>query len=294
MRVIHTETETKFITLKNDRALAYAEFGDPGGRPVLFFHGMPGSRFFRPPDEITTRLRVRLICMDRPGYGESTFQPGRSILDWPGDMAQLADHLGIEKFCIAGHSGGGPYVAACAFAFPDHIISAAVISGTGPVNSPGGTLGMSSTSKFGITLGRFIPWPLWQVMVWVFYLRRAQDPAADMERGNGIRPMADDEQLRKPEVREDCLRSEIEAFRPGLRGLAWDAHLLTLPWGFPLEKIHIPFHLWHGTEDDQAPVAMARYIAGKIPGGKITIFENEAHLALFSHWEEILKGLIKE
>jgi pimeloyl-ACP methyl ester carboxylesterase len=280
--------------LKDGRTLAYAEYGVTDGTPVFFFHGMPGSRFFRPPDEITARLRVRLICMDRPGYGASTFQLGRHILDWPVDIAQLADHLGIDKFAVAGHSGGGPYVAACAYAIPDRLTAAAILSGAGPIDSSDGTLGMSAANKFGIRVGRFIPWPLWQALIWMFYQRRAMDPAADMDRGDGIRPPADDEQIHKPDVREACLLSEVEAFRPGLRGLAWDARLLTRHWGFPLEDIRIPVHLWHGTEDDQVPISMAHYIAGKIPGCKITICENEAHLALFPHWEEILTQLISE
>ena len=284
----------KTLHLKDGRTLAYAKYGVSDGTPVFFFHGMPGSRFFRPPDEITARLQVRLICMDRPGYGASTFQRGRRILDWPGDITQLADHLGIGKFSVAGHSGGGPYVAACAYALPDRLTAAAMLSGAGPIDSPKDTLGMSAVNKFGIKVGRFIPWLLWQALIWVFYHRRARNPAADMERGDGIRPPADDEQIHKPEVWEACLRSEVEAFRPGLRGLAWDAHLLARPWGFPLENIRVPIHLWHGTEDDQVPISMARFIAGKIPGSKITICENEAHLALFPHWEEILTQLISE
>ena len=126
------------------------------------------------------------------------------------------------------------------------------------------------------------------------YQRRARNPAADMERGNGFRPKADDEQLCKAEVREACLCSELEAFRPGLRGLTWDARLLTRPWGFPLEDIRIPVHVWQGTEDDQVPPGVARYIAATIPGGKVTLCENEAHLLLFPHWEEILSQLIQE
>lgn len=284
----------KTLHLKDGRTLAYTEYGDPGGTPVFFFHGMPGSRFFHPPDQITARLQVRLICMDRPGYGESTFQPGRRILDWPGDIAQLADHLGINEFSVTGHSGGGPYVAVCAYALPERINAAAILSGAGPIDWPGGTRGMSATYKFGVGVGRFIPWPLWQALVWVFYHCRAKNPAADMDRGNGIRPLADDELLCNPEVRETCLRSEVEAFRPGLCGMAWDARLLTHPWGFPLDDIRVPFQLWHGTEDDQVPVSMAQYIAGKIPGSKITVCENEGHLALFSHWEDILIQLITE
>lgn len=282
------------ITLSDGRLLAYAEYGHPRGKPVFFFHGTPGSRFFRPPDEITARLGVRLICLDRPGYGESTFQPGRCILDWPEDIAQLANYLCIEKFAVAGHSGGGPYVSACAVALANRVTAAAILSGAGPLDTPDITRGMSATNKFGLTIGPFIPWPLWRALIWVFYHRRADDPAADIDRVTGHRPQADEKQVQRPEVREACILSEVEAFRPGLRGLAWDTRLLTRPWGFRLEDIHVPVYLWHGTDDDQATIAMARYVAGKIPGCKITICENEAHLLLFPHWEEILTQLILE
>ncbi len=93
--------------LSDGRVLAYEQYGDADGRPVFFFHGTPGSRLFHPPDEVTRRTGVRLICVDRPGYGGSTFQPGRQILDWPADIAALADALGLRTFAVAGHSGEG-------------------------------------------------------------------------------------------------------------------------------------------------------------------------------------------
>jgi pimeloyl-ACP methyl ester carboxylesterase len=86
----------------------------------------------------------------------------------------------------------------------------------------------------------------------------------------------------------------VEAFRPGLRGLAWDTRLLTRSWGFRLEDIRVPVFLWHGTADNLTTVAMASYVADKIPGCKTTFCENEAHLLLFPRWEEILTQLILE
>jgi pimeloyl-ACP methyl ester carboxylesterase len=207
------------IKLPDGRFLAFSEYGNPNGKPVFFFHRMPGSRFFRPADVSTTRLGVRLICVDRPGYGESTFQPGRRILNWPQDIAHLANSLGIQQFYLAGHSGGGPYALACAFALPKRVIAVTVLSGAGPIDTPNIGGGMSVTNRFGLTVGRFIPWPLWQTIVWVVYHRRAADPAADIDRGTGNRPIADEEQLRNPEAREACVRSEVEAFRHGLRGM---------------------------------------------------------------------------
>ncbi|MEW6094629.1 MAG: alpha/beta hydrolase, partial [Chloroflexota bacterium] len=199
------------FTLLNGQTLGYAEYGDLRGKPVFFFHGTPGSRFFRPYDEITARLGVRLICVERPGYGESTFQPGRRILDWPNDIAQLADALGLEKFAVAGHSGGGPYVEACAYALPDRVTAAAVLCGAGPMNTTNATQGMTALNKFGLTVGRYIPWPLWRGLIWFFFHKRAEDPSADIDRLTGRRPLADEEQISRPEVREACIQSEVEA-----------------------------------------------------------------------------------
>jgi pimeloyl-ACP methyl ester carboxylesterase len=282
------------ILLSDGRTLAYAGYGDSHGKPVLFFHGTPGSRFFRPPDEITSKHGVYLICVDRPGYGCSTFQPGRRILDWTGDIVQLADSLGVDKFYVSGHSGGGPYTLACAYALPELVRAASVLCGAGPSDAPGIHEGMSPTNKFGLRVGRFLPWPLWQVLVWFIFHRRAANPAAELARGNGHRPCADDELLRISEVREACVQSELEAFRPGMRGLAWDTLLLTRPWGFTLENIRVPVFLWHGSEDDQATPGMARYMSETIPGCKPTSCEGEAHLLLFPHWDEILTQLLSE
>jgi pimeloyl-ACP methyl ester carboxylesterase len=237
---------------------------------------------------------VRLITVDRPGYGLSTFQPGRRLLDWPGDIAQLADHLGLRKFAVAGHSGGGPYVAACAYKLPDRVTAAAALSSAGPVEAPGATLGMSAINRAGFTYGRFLPWPFWRLLIWIIYHRKRDNPAAAMDRETGHRPSADDVQISRPEVRKICLLSEIEAFRPGLRGFAWDARLLTKTWGFRLDKIVLPFYLWHGTADNLTSVAMANYMTRQIPLAHLCLCEGEGHLLLFQHWEEILTKLITE
>ncbi len=280
------------LTLSDGRSLAYAEYGDPRGIPVFFFHGTPGSRSFRPPDEITAKLGVRLICVERPGYGDSTFQPNRRLLDWPKDIAALADSLGIHKFAVIGHSGGGPHTLACAFALPERVTAAAVISGAGPVDAPGATDGMTPLNWFGFKFGRYIPWPLGRVLTWWFFRERAADPAKFMDRDNGRRPPADDEVLSDPEIRAVCVQSETEAFRHGLLAFSWDARLITCPWGFSLNEIKVPVQLWHGTADDSTSIRMARYMADKIPNCKLIVCEDEGHMLLIPHWEEILAALL--
>jgi pimeloyl-ACP methyl ester carboxylesterase len=282
------------ITLSDSRSLAYAEYGDPHGLPVFFFHGTPGSRFFRPADEITRKMGVRLITADRPGYGLSTFQPGRRILDWPSDIAELADHLGINRFAVAGHSGGGPYVMACAVALPGRVSAAALAAAAGPVDATAATLGMSLVNKLGFKFGRYAPWPVFRLLIWLIYDKRRADPAASMDRENGRRPAADDLQLLQPAVRAACIESETEAFRPGMRGFAWDARLITRDWGFKLDKVLAPVTVWHGSADDLTSTAMARCMADGIPNAHLRLCENEAHLLLFPHWEEILTQLTSE
>jgi len=279
------------LLLPDGRTLAYAGYGDPKGKPVFFFHGMPGSRFFRPPDEITSRLGVRLITVDRPGYGRSSFQPGRRIPDWPGDIARLADALDLERFAVAGHSGGGPYVLACAWQLPERVKSAAVLCGAGPVEAPGVLDGVKGLVRFGLQFGRYFPWPIWRLLVWFAYHRRAADPAAVQAEETGSRPPADEKLMRRPEVREACRISEVEAFRQGLRGMAWEARLLARPWGFDLAGIRVPVLLWHSDDDATAPVGMGHAVAARIPGCRATICPGEGHLLLFPHWEEILAAL---
>jgi pimeloyl-ACP methyl ester carboxylesterase len=231
--------------------------------------------------------------VDRPGYGESTFQPGRRILDLSGDISQLADHLGIDSFAVAGHSGGGPYALVCAHQLPGRVCKAAVLSGAGQVDAQGATLGMTPLNWFGFKFGQYIPWPLGRLIAWIVFHERCADPAKALDHETGHRPPADDKLMAKLEIRQICLESELEAFRPGMLGFAWDIRLITRPWGFRLEDILVPVYLWHGTSDNLTSIPMARNIASRIPNCKITICENEAHLLLFPHWEEILTQLSK-
>lgn len=107
------QSKNTFITLRDGRRLAYSEYGDPEGKPIFYFHGFPGSH--HEVEYLGTAigaLHLRIIAPDRPGFGVSDFQPGRKFGDWPSDVIELADALGIKEFAVLGASGGGPYVLA--------------------------------------------------------------------------------------------------------------------------------------------------------------------------------------
>src|SRR3954470_5422757 len=103
------------IELPDGRTLAYAEWGDPQGRTIIACHGTPGCRLNRHPNqELVRSTGARVITFDRAGYGQSTRNPGRRVVDVVGDATALADHLGLDRFAVSGGSGGGPHALAIA------------------------------------------------------------------------------------------------------------------------------------------------------------------------------------
>src|ERR671917_2435372 len=126
------------IRLPDGRALAYAEYGDPAGRVVLGCHGSPSSRLERHVEdpEDYRRWGVRLVVPDRPGFGRSDPQPGRRVTDWPGEVPQLLDSLGSDRFAALSLSGGAAYALACAHAMPDRVTTVGILGGAPPPDVP--------------------------------------------------------------------------------------------------------------------------------------------------------------
>ncbi len=142
------ERENNILILPDGRRLGYAEYGDPEGWPLMFFHGTPGSRVmarFAAPK--AREMGVRLIAPERPGFGLSDFKPQRQLLDWAEDVRELAEVLNLERFAVAGVSGGGPYVAACAWKMPARLSRRRDHQRFGPVGPPPGEIGVEFTSS---------------------------------------------------------------------------------------------------------------------------------------------------
>ncbi len=281
-----------FITLPGGRRLAYAEYGDPNGKPLFLFHGFPGSRFFRPPlDGLTAAKHVRLITVDRPGYGGSDFQPGRRIVDWPADVSRLADHLRLKRFAVSGHSGGGPYLLACARFIPDRLTAAGMLSGMGPIESVGPRDKLRPLFRFGFVFGRRLPWPVFRLLVYILMAEDGRHPENTVHPNRPNPADPDNAMLAMPGGFEVCRASNVEALRPGLLGHAWEAFNLLRPWGFNLQDISMPVDLWHGTLDEYTPIAMGRAVARLVPNCRGRFLEGEGHLLLFKHWGEMLDAL---
>lgn len=268
------------IKLRDGRRLGYAEWGPADGFPILGFLGTPLSRLAHLGDDAPEAAGVRLILVDRPGYGRSDFQPGRTLLDWPRVVAELADALGLASFAVFGMSGGGPHAAACGYALSDRV------SVVGLVSSPG---------------------PVWDRPLLRYSLPPHRQPLIELAAGDrevAARVLLDDcraELDRVARGEEQADGSVDPALRQRLRAATLEATpegyaqdlliLFVTPWGFAPEEISVPTSIWHGDRDAAVPLDVARFFARSIPASSLTVVPGAGHLVLWSHTREILAAL---
>lgn len=278
--------------LKDGRYLGYREFGDPAGHPVFLFHGIPGSRCGAGviADQAAER-GVRVIGVDRPGIGLSTFQPNRSFLDWPSDVKELADSLGLDRFGVVGNSGGSAYVAACATLIPERLNFAGIISGMGPIDVPEwqAELRLPRTRRLLIAIAQRSPRLACRLAAPL--LVRELDPTREgaLERMKSIMAPADRLLLDQPHVARAVLHDAAEAIKQGPIGVTWDMMLYARPWGFRLEDIKTLVHVWHGEADITVPPIFGRTIAAALPRCRATFWPGEGHLMAVSRAGQIIE-----
>ncbi|HSG16918.1 MAG TPA: alpha/beta hydrolase [Anaerolineae bacterium] len=284
------ERMNRQIKLKDGRMLGYAEYGAAEGKPILCFHGFPGSRLdglIFDPDDLATEMGARLIVADRPGMGLSDFKSGRQFLEWPDDVTELADALNINRFAVLAASGGGPYGHACAYKIPEQLTATAIVCGMGPSEAPGAREGGAWTYPGKPSLIRRL-----LLILTVRGLRSAPDrfetQMLEMVSEPDRRLMVD-----RPELVTLTLESLQEALRSGIGGIHHEAGLYTRPWGFQLQDIDAEVHLWHGEQDNNVPVSVGRYVAGALPNCSATILADEGHFSILrDQVPEILKVLL--
>lgn len=268
--------------------LGYAEYGERTAWPILLFQGTPTSRL--PHNPLESGTPARIVVAERPGFGRSDFLPGRSLLDWPRDVLELADHLGLDRFSVVGVSGGAPHALACGARIADRIARLGVVSGMGPLDAPGSTGGMAAQRKTGAFVARHAPFLLRPI----FWATRnpARNPERFVQRFSEGFSEADRALLANPAIAGLRARSYAEATRRGVRGFAWEVALLARPWGFSLSDVDCDVRLWHGKSDASTPVAMARHVAAALPRCRARYLPGEGHFVAARHWEEIVADLV--
>jgi pimeloyl-ACP methyl ester carboxylesterase len=276
--------------LSDGRALGYSEWGDPDGTPVLGFLGTSLSWLAHLGDEAPCAAGVRLIIVDRPGYGLSDFQPQRTLLDWPADVTELADVLDIDRFGVFGMSGGGPHAAACGYALPDRVTTVGLVSSPAPVwDRPELRFSAPPHRHELIELAERDPG---LVASRLLEDCRAELESMTQESRNGGGPPADQAVMADPEVRARFEAARLETVARGPEGYAHDLFLLFVaPWGFRPEEIEVPTEIWQGEADEAVSPKIAEFFAETIPDSRLNMVTGGGHLLLWSHTEAIIRSL---
>lgn len=314
------QRENQICQLPDGRVLGFAEYGVPAGTPLLFFHGFPSSRLEGyAADGLARHRNVRLLCIDRPGFGLSTPQPGRSILDWAADVENFAHGVGLSRFAVIGGSGGGPYALACAHALPRDMLSAVGLFASGPpwaagahhmsvarrwarwmaLNMPGALAallqGLVSSTRWVLNVGFVSRW-LENVLG-----KQAEKSAAEHPELHGLETAESDGSVKTErtdkERKDDLIRMMLEApYAQGTKATVDETLLLSAPdWGFRLEDVEYnKVQIWHGVEDKNAPIAAIRYLAERVPHAELHELEGDSHYTMFKHLDNAMKEVIED
>jgi pimeloyl-ACP methyl ester carboxylesterase len=265
--------------LADGRTLAYLDLGDPDGRVVVSNHGGLSSRLdVLPAHDAALAAGVRLISPDRPGIGRSTRQPGRTLLDWPGDVAQLAAHLGADRFSVMGWSLGGPYAAACAHVLAPRVTGAALIASPIPCTWDDEGDHLNRMDRVFLELSGKAA-PVDRTLFALLRLSAHRAPKAFAKRSG---------------VTGDLATEVPAAVAEGLvdtAGVVDDYRVFRAPWGFEPDDLTVPVHLWQGDADELVPPSWGRRLADAIPGSQLTVVAGASHFLWYDHWTDIFDAL---
>ena len=292
------EGDQLVIELPGGGSLGYAGFGDPDGVPCFAFHGqsssrlMPGWMF---PPELLTAAGVRMIGVDRSGYGLSTVDSAAHFADWPRAVGALADHLGLGRFAVMAHSLGSAYALACGPALGDRLAVIVIASGMGPLR-PGERFhsGNRVEDLYWRLARRQAGWllnPLCRLSG-TMVLRSARGDPQRFAQGMTRRlPEADrltaQRMLTRSGAQSALIADLRESYRQGTTALAADLLRYSRPWGFRLDEVAIMVHLWHGEQDPKVPITVARQVAASLPRAQAH-FGDGGHLMACDHAGDIL------
>lgn len=256
---------------------------------ILHANGGPGSRLEGKIFDMAAKRRgYRIIVVDRPGMGESTYLKNRRILDYPDDISELADFLNIDRFGVTGWSGGGAHTTVCAWKIPERLLFNLTFGGyTNFAEMPGaGKYLKSKMDQTSVGLSKSHP-KLFQFFFSLMNITEKVMPesyykAVLQELCDSDREIAADSKFK-----ELFLEEEREAFKNGSKGVTTDAAVHYVDWGFSLKDIKMKIHVFHGTEDTLVPVEYGKHIAENVPGCVLHLMVGEGHLFPFKHQDLI-------
>ena len=268
---MHVE-DRAVVTVGDGRRLSFDVSGREDGPAVMYFHGAGDSRLARPPgDDLVREAGMRLVSVDRPGYGGSDPAPGRTLLSWADDAAALADTLAIDDFAVLGWSAGGAYALACASAMPARVSSCAVYGSVVPTSMPGYDEGLDDLARRIKAGAQERPDELREV------LRAFASNPVEFALGIIRGEEGGDDVLADGAVLAQLTANALEAFAQGADAMTDDYLLLYAPWQFALDTVRCPVTVASGELDRFSPPAWGQWLADQLPAGRFKAFQGRNH-----------------
>jgi pimeloyl-ACP methyl ester carboxylesterase len=269
------------VRLPDGRRLDVRVSGPDGGLPLVFHHGTPGAATpLRALERAAHARGLRLVTTSRPGYGGSTRQPGRSVVDVVADTAAVLAAVGAGRCLVAGWSGGGPHALACG-ARLEAAAAVLVIAGVAPHGAAGldwlSGMGEGNITEFSAAIEG--EGPLRSFLLHEREQLKEVTAAGVISSLETLLPAVDRAVL-TGEFGEDMAASIREAVRPGVDGWLEDDLAFTSPWGFGLAEIPVPVMIWQGSADLMVPFSHGQWLAAQLPGAAAHLEEGEGHLSV--------------
>ena len=255
--------------------------GPPDGLPFTYHHGTPGAATpIRAIERVAHERRLRLVTTSRPGYGDSSRQAGRSVVDVVADTKAVLAAIGAERCVVGGWSGGGPHALACA-ARLDEASSVLLIASVAPCDADGldwmAGMGEENLTEFGAGIqgeGRLRP-----------YLRQMREHLNEVTAAGIVTSLGSvlpevDRAVLTDEFGEDMASAFHEAMRIGVDGWLDDDLAFVKPWGFALGEVSIPTMIWQGSADLMVPFAHGQWLSSQLPHASVHLEPGEGHLSI--------------
>lgn len=283
----------ELVRLADGRVLEYLIEGPEDGVPLVFHHGTPGGAArFAPLAEAAVRRGLRLVCPSRAGAGGSTPRPGRSVAEVVGDVEELLDAIGADRFLSLGASGGGPHALACAALMPGRCAAAATIGGVAPFDADGldflAGMGGDNVVEFGAAVEgaealMAVIGPQAAALADVVAEDLADafgDLVSDVDRASMTGPLLD--------WLAESTRHGVSVAAAGWRD---DDLAFVEDWGFRLDRIETPVAIWQGGQDLMVPASHGHWLAAHVSGAAFHFDQAEGHLSILAGIDRVVAEL---
>jgi pimeloyl-ACP methyl ester carboxylesterase len=286
-------SDPRELRLHDGRRLVYTEAGPADGVPVVYCHGAIGTPLHGSVDleSVAWGLGVRHISISRPGIGGSDPAPGRSVLDFAGDVRELADALELERLSVVGVSAGGPYALAIGHSLSPRVDRVAVCSSLSPLCAPHQTPGMKWRVRLALGFLALAPGLCSAVGESALPVIRRHPALLSRVIAAHAAP-SERERFGRSDAQCAASASFLDASASGVRGLVDDYLTYSRGWGFSTADVGVEVDLWHGLNDPLVPVEHALQLASTLPSCRVFFDPNEGHHFFRRRLAEILGLLV--